>query len=380
LKVLYITEAFTPHDIRFADAILGHDVQLYYCTLKSFVIIPTSFWEQDKIQKFPTPTDDLCEWESLIKREGIDLIHIGPINELSLKIMKRKICPQIVMSWGSDILINCKQIDDKLLKDGLNRADGFFTDCEIVTDEIKKHLSKPIEFVKFPWGIEQDRFLSDKLEKEGKEIRDGLRWRNKKVIISTRSWEEHYNIENLIDSFMLLKQQSSDYKLILISSGSLKSKIMLKIKKNKLQNDIYCTGVLNEKSLAKWLHAADLYITTSKSDGSSISLLEAMMCKLPVIAHNQYGNLEWVSENENGWLANCNDPSSILDSFLKAEKNLNNWTKIGETNRSLIEKNASWSRNKLSIFKFYQKVLGKNRVKKQTSPNAYSENIVQEPK
>jgi L-malate glycosyltransferase len=356
LKVLYLSEGFTPHDKRFVSAILESNVELYYSAMKEFTLIPDSFWKNDKISRLEI-SKDLNLLEGKINEHGIDLIHINPINEFTLKLMSRKLRPQVVMSWGSDILIKSKYISNELLSHGLSKADGFFTDCHVVTQNIKKYLTSEIAFEEFPWGIEPEQYLMNTNIKEGKKIRTSLRWQKSNVIISTRSWESHYNIERLLEAFQILQSKRGNYKLILASSGSLKSKIMGIIKKNKLENDIYCPGLIDQNLLARWYYAADFYISTSKSDGSSISMLEAMMCKLPCICHNEYGNLEWISNHKNGWLVDCNNTESILSGMLEADRKKNDWDRIGHLNRIVVQDKALWNENKSKIFKMYRYIL-----------------------
>jgi glycosyltransferase involved in cell wall biosynthesis len=47
---------------------------------------------------------------------------------------------------------------------------------------------------------------------------------------------------------------------------------------------------------------ADLYISPSHVDGSSVSLMEALACGLPALVSDIPANQEWVSEGVNGWL------------------------------------------------------------------------------
>ena len=51
-------------------------------------------------------------------------------------------------------------------------------------------------------------------------------------------------------------------------------------------------------------------MSASLSDGSSVSLMEAMASGLPVLVSDIPGNREWVTE-ENGWLFAVNDVTVI---------------------------------------------------------------------
>ena len=51
-----------------------------------------------------------------------------------------------------------------------------------------------------------------------------------------------------------------------------------------------------------YLNAADIYVSTSLSDGTSLSLLEAMACSLPVVVTDIPANKEWITDGHNGFL------------------------------------------------------------------------------
>ena len=58
--------------------------------------------------------------------------------------------------------------------------------------------------------------------------------------------------------------------------------------------------------------AADLYLSASHSDGSSVSLMEALGCGLPVLVSDIPGNREWVTDGEQGWLFPDGDDAAAV--------------------------------------------------------------------
>ena len=124
-----------------------------------------------------------------------------------------------------------------------------------------------------------------------------------------------------------------------------------------LKNSVYYAGVIDQKSLPDHYGSADLYLTASRSDGSSVSLLEAMACGLPVIASNIPGNLEWVELWRNGWLFEDGDVAALAQTILGAASESGIWQKYSEAARRTVSQRANWLVNALKLTEAYQLAL-----------------------
>ena len=63
---------------------------------------------------------------------------------------------------------------------------------------------------------------------------------------------------------------------------------------------------------------ADLYISASHVDGSSVSLMEALACGLPCVVSDIPANKEWVTDGVNGWIFPDGDVDALAEIILKA--------------------------------------------------------------
>jgi glycosyltransferase involved in cell wall biosynthesis len=57
-------------------------------------------------------------------------------------------------------------------------------------------------------------------------------------------------------------------------------------------------------------------VSTSFSDGTSASLLEAMSCSLPPVATEIDGNKEWINDGINGFLVPVADSKKLAEKIL----------------------------------------------------------------
>ena len=104
----------------------------------------------------------------------------------------------------------------------------------------------------------------------------------------------------------------------MLGGGSLAGMVHQIIQENGLQNQVYLGGQVNQDDLPEIYRAADLYVSASHSDGSSVSLMEALGCGLPVLVTDIPSNREWVTEEAQGWLFADNDEAAVAARILQA--------------------------------------------------------------
>ena len=100
---------------------------------------------------------------------------------------------------------------------------------------------------------------------------------------------------------------------------------MLKAKTEKLGVKEYVKflGKIRHRDVAKYLEASDIYVSTSLSDGTSASLLEAMALSLPVVVTDIPGNREWVKNGWNGFLFPAKNPEKLAEKVVVLAKDKN---------------------------------------------------------
>jgi glycosyltransferase involved in cell wall biosynthesis len=75
-------------------------------------------------------------------------------------------------------------------------------------------------------------------------------------------------------------------------------------------------GAVPHDKIVDYLSAADIYVSTSFSDGTSASLLEAMACSLALVVTEISGNVEWIKDGVNGLLVSVGDSEGLAEKIL----------------------------------------------------------------
>jgi glycosyltransferase involved in cell wall biosynthesis len=195
--------------------------------------------------------------------------------------------------------------------------------------------------VVFPWGVDLAHFSPG----SGDGLRDRLGWKHAFVLLSTRAWEPGYGIEILMRGFLLAAKSNRDLRLLMLGDGSLRPKILRVLSGNGALGQVHLAGQVSSAQLPAYYAAADLYVSASRSDGSSVSLLEAMACGLPALVSDIPGNREWVSPGEEGWWFEDGDAADLAIGIERAYAARSSLASHGKRARATVEARADWKQN-----------------------------------
>jgi glycosyltransferase involved in cell wall biosynthesis len=143
----------------------------------------------------------------------------------------------------------------------------------------------------------------------------------------------------------------------MLGNGSQATELRQIFTRSGLQERVFFPGQVSQVDLPRYYHMADLYISASHSDGSSISLLEAMASGKPVLVSDIPGNREWVNPPENGWLFSNGDENALTQGILNAITNAKELPEMGRKARKVAEARADWRQNFAEMLKVYDRVL-----------------------
>lgn len=125
--------------------------------------------------------------------------------------------------------------------------------------------------------------------------------------------------------------------------------------------DIIGTLELNEKVLLlgkrndveRILPIFDIFLLTSLSEGTSVTILEAMACERPVIASIVGGNRRIVREGGSGYLFPLNKPDILMDRVTELLKNKKKAREMGKIGREIVENDFSFNQTLQQYMELY---------------------------
>jgi glycosyltransferase involved in cell wall biosynthesis len=366
-RVLYFSRDLTTHDFRFLTSLANTALDVYYLRLEKQNASLQENSLPKKVKNLPGLTDHINngsenfsllvdQLREIIHQVNPDILHAGPIQSCGFLSALTGFSPLITMSWGSDILVDSeKDFLWRWVTDyTLNKTSVLLGDCQVVKMKAIQFGFSENRIVLFPWGIDLRQYQPGK----NLQFRERLGWADKFVLLSNRSWERLYGVEIVAKAFVAAAQSKPNLRLILLGSGSQKKEITKIFEEAGMIDRVHFGGVVAQKNLPDYLHAADLYLSASFSDGSSVSLMEALACGLPVLVSDIPGNQEWIDQDRNGWIFETGNVENLKNSILEIYKTQYKLPIISQEARKTAEKKANWEDNFQKLLFAYQLVLG----------------------
>lgn len=248
--------------------------------------------------------------------------------------------PMVLTAWGSDILLLPKRsiIHRWLVNQALRFADIVTADSEQMIQEIHA-LCPGKEAINVNFGVDID-------------LPEAMNADRELILYSNRMHEPLYRIEDILKEFKALCKESEG-QLILAGKGSLTESLKEYTKQNQLINHVTFAGFVTKTQNKENYLKSKFFVSIPKSDGTSISLLEAMAYGCIPVLSDIPANREWVEDGKNGIIIGQTEPLSMA---IKRGLELDT-EKVQQCNRDLIHQRAT-KRANAAVFKgLYSRIL-----------------------
>jgi len=253
--------------------------------------------------------------------------------------------PLVLSAIGSDVLISPKKslLIRLLVVFALKRATLIHCVAEILRKELEKYrVRTEPKTVVFPWGVDMTIF-----KPAAKAAPGG-------IVVSTRNMEPIYDVATLIRAIPIVAAKKKNVKFVLAGKGSERQKLENLARELKVSDRVQFPGELSRKGVAEQIGQADVYVSTSLSDGASQSLFEAMACRIYPVVADIPGNREWIEDGINGSLFPCSSPDVLAEKIIYALENPVVRNVCAEKNLETVRKKAGLAANMELLEKYYR--------------------------
>ena len=364
-RILYFSNNYSPHDHRFLTAIRDGGHQVFHVRLARNL---------RQVEDRPVPEGvEIVQWaggqrefrwrdvpklvmslRQVIKHIQPDLIHTGPIQTCAFIAVLTGFRPILTMSWGFDLMqdVHKNRWMERITRYVLRNSTYFTSDALVTRDKAVAYGMNPDRTIIFPWGVDLAHY-SPKDWSTGKMDQP----ENAFTLFCNRAWEPLYGIDVLARAFVRAAQRRPELSMMLLGGGSEAARIRQILLNGGVLDRVTFGGQISQTELPRWYHWADVYISPTHVDGSSVSLMEALACGLPCLVSDIPGNREWVIEGENGWLFPDGDADALATKILQAFDQRKTLPEIGRAAREAAEERADWTKNADKLMQAYEQAM-----------------------
>ena len=232
----------------------------------------------------------------------------------------------------------------------LNRLSGAVVDSEHTKRKLIQDLGYQGAVLKIIYGLRKPLVNS----------RQRLDYKLNRLLV-TRTWTPLHNNELILETFLSVPprfelsiafieppeayvQMSETRKLLLEEAGI---EFLKPMSNNDLQESLLNYGI---------------YVSASKSDGTSISLLEAMHAESICLVSDFPSNEEIITNEHNGFLFHNGSKESLLENIIKIQKLTPQEARsIGRRAKLRVEELANWDQHSKALVEFCLSFEGKSK-------------------
>jgi glycosyltransferase involved in cell wall biosynthesis len=323
--------------------------------------------ELSQLVRRPAPFKDLIAFLKiyrLLRRERFDLVHThtskaGILGRIAARLAG---VPHIVHTPHGQAFNGYAGRLVTALFVLLERWVATFTDRIIalteqeIHDNLARRIGQPQQFVSIPSGIDLTRF--EKSDRDALQVKASLGLHpSARLIGSVGRLDQVKGHSYLLDAFTMVAPRFADLCLVLVGDGELLPELRSRTQDAALTDRVLFLGW--REDVPALLHALDVFVFPSLSEGMGRALVEAMAAGLPIVATRVCSIPEVLADGEAGLLV---EPASAPALAQGIERLLRDPELRGRLAKAARERARGYSIEAMlqKIEVVYRSVLGNN--------------------
>jgi len=358
MKICYLANAASIHTKRWAEhfASIGNQVFVVSFDPGQIPNVPVIHIPSVFPQRHINVLMKLPKTRKIIHKINPDIVHAHYVTSYGIAGATAGMRPLVLSAWGSDVLVMPEQsrVYRLMVRVSMRKADLVTSIAEHMTRLIiKRKYTTPEKIITFPFGVDTDFFYPRKKPSDGQ---------NSCVVVSNRRLDTGLDVDVFIRSIPEVLAHHPETKFIVAGDGPLRNDLETHTRMLGLSNSVSFIGSLEHSQMPEFLAKADVFVSTSRTDGNNISLNEAMACGTFPIATDIEANRNWIENGHNGFLFPCRNESALSLRIIGAIEKPELRHSAAEQNWKIIQSRASWKREMAKMETIYQELLDSNPV------------------
>lgn len=286
---------------------------------------PTTYLDQGvtvvqlgKLSPFASWSDLLNPWyvysrlrylvraRRFVRRAGLDLLEVSEAGAEQLLFQHRRPCPIVVRLHGNVSYTIARTLGSRLLEsvEGLlaRQADAISSPSRGYAKMIARDYRIDPERIRIlPHGIDSAALLA--LSEGHESLRERLGLGDRKVVLFAGALSDRKGAQVLREVALAMRERD-DVVFVLAGDGGKNERL-------EFPSNVVTTGQIERAELCQLYRQASVFLMPSRFDNFSMSIAEALVFGLPVVAFDVGGTSDLVHDGENGFLLDPSDGNRI---------------------------------------------------------------------
>jgi glycosyltransferase involved in cell wall biosynthesis len=261
----------------------------------------------------------------------------GPLDTVSVNL-EGGAFSHVGISFATDVMVTAAQSLTKLshLRTLVESIDSLVTDNYATENALISMGATADQILRIPWG--PDNATASTL------TRAQCGWpEDRRIVLYPRSLEPHYDPDVFVDALALVAKRLPDVLAVLLEVGSSLEDTKERIAGARLGPHVHFEPLREPEEFRAMMACADVVVVTPRTDGTSVTVMDAMAQGVPVVSSLTAGSAEWVIEGITGWTFPVGNAPALADAMervLVTEESHRAF--ITEQAKNLVLKKAGW--------------------------------------
>lgn len=243
------------------------------------------------------------------------------------------------ISWATDVMVTAAQSAEnaRAISKTLQSLDLVVLDNYATENAVIALGAAADRICRIPWG--PDGATVSPLERSQLGISDDAF-----VIVYPRSLEPHYQPEVFLDAYAQLAAKRPSARAVLVESGSMVDSVKSDLARRGLADHVVWLAMRSPQEFQAVIAMADAVVVTTRTDGTSVTVMDAMHHGVPVVTSLTNGSAEWILDGVTGWtfpVGNASALAAALESVISTSAP--DRALITGNARRLVGQRAGWA-------------------------------------
>jgi len=299
------------------------------------------------------PYDSWDDLDAALTAEGSFVVS-GPLDTVSANLAGEGFT-HIGISFATDVMVSAAQDAGALarLRNMVASLDAVVTDNYSTENALIAAGANPARILRIPWG-------PDSLLKPSSMTRSDCGWPEERtIVLYPRSLEPHYDPGVFVEALSKVAATVPNVLAVFVEAGSLVADTKERLALAGLSESAHFEPLREPEVFRSMMGLADVVVVTPRTDGTSVTVLDAMALGVPVVSSLTAGSAEWVMEGITGWTFPVGNADALAGAIQRAlTSSAEHTAVITAQAKRLVEEKAGWESSSQRLAALIHRFLG----------------------